>query len=261
MIFKNPINFITGSKNLVSIFDINHNGEKAFYNLKTNKTNYSTGNFKGIISSTTNYSFDSNLLFIGNYNNQLISIDLNSNYDDSFVSPLIDLNSTIGVGNGITQTLVSKNGRYLYVITRKSNEIMILDIRMNLQQCGKLSLPTTTTINNSKFGLTNQRMKADILSDSNGLIWGDINGNIQIWSNSELGMDSIADKVLEKSHDSPVSCVSVNPEMSDIIASCSGTRFMNLDNDSDSDDDDNYQTNDKEMECSVKLWKLNDNST
>lgn len=77
-------------------------------------------------------------------------------------------------GTGITQTMWSKCGRYLYVVERKSNGILVYDVRVT----GKL-----VSWLEGRQAHTNQRLGVDIFEGKDGAeIWaGGMDGTVRVW--------------------------------------------------------------------------------
>jgi WD40 repeat protein len=81
-------------------------------------------------------------------------------------------------GTGITQLLWSPCGRYLYVVERKCQGMLVYDIRVTGQLLGWLQ---------GREAVSNQRMKADIIavgeSESHEIWAGGTDGLMRIWKN------------------------------------------------------------------------------
>ena len=80
-------------------------------------------------------------------------------------------------GKGITQVLWSPCGRYLYIVERKSDGVLVYDIRVTGQLVGWLE---------GRKAMTNQRLKADVVAGSeNGPpeLWaGGTDGVLRVWT-------------------------------------------------------------------------------
>lgn len=80
-------------------------------------------------------------------------------------------------GGGITQVLWSPCGRYLYVVERKSDGILVYDIRVTGQLLGWLE---------GRKAMTNQRLKVDLvpgIDDGPPEIWaGGTDGMVRMWT-------------------------------------------------------------------------------
>ncbi|KAA8650953.1 uncharacterized protein ATNIH1004_003644 [Aspergillus tanneri] len=79
-------------------------------------------------------------------------------------------------GRGVTQLVWSPCGRYLYIAERKSDGVLIYDIRVTGQLLGWLE---------GRNAITNQRMKIDIVPTRQGEsheIWaGGTDGYMRLW--------------------------------------------------------------------------------
>lgn len=86
-----------------------------------------------------------------------------------------EANRAIG-GKGVTQLLWSPCGRYLYIAERKSDGVLVYDIRVTGQMLGWLQ---------GRKALTNQRMKIDVVpsgKDGAHEIWaGGTDGFLRGW--------------------------------------------------------------------------------
>jgi telomerase Cajal body protein 1 len=89
------------------------------------------------------------------------------------VAEAADEHAKIG-GTGITQTLWSACGRYLYVVERKSNGVLVYDVRV----MGKL-----VAWLEGRQAITNQRLGVDIYEGQNGMeLWtGGTDGRVRVW--------------------------------------------------------------------------------
>lgn len=88
-----------------------------------------------------------------------------------------DANRSIG-GRGVTQLAWSPCGRYLYIAERKSDGVLVYDIRVTGQMLGYLR---------GRKAMTNQRMDIDVVSagvDSAHEVWaGGTDGFMRVWRN------------------------------------------------------------------------------
>jgi hypothetical protein len=89
-------------------------------------------------------------------------------------------------GMGITQTAWSNCGRYLYVVERKSNGVLVFDVRVT----GKLLAWLE-----GRSANTNQRLGIDVFEGQDGVeIWaGGVDGIVRVWEGvgkSEGGIET-----------------------------------------------------------------------
>lgn len=149
--------------------------------------------------------------------------------------------------NGVTQLIWSKNGRFVFVLSRQSTTIPVLDARMGFAQVATLG---------GYKGMTNQRLSACIavFHSSQYLFTGSTDGTVCRYDDKALmGMD--CDRPLDswQAHgsESNISSVSANPltevdrDLPLVLASACGQRATM---------DDTADFSNKE--CSIKLWSL-----
>lgn len=89
------------------------------------------------------------------------------------IAEAADLHAGIG-GTGITQTLWSACGRYLYVVERKSRGVLVFDVRVTGQLVAWLE---------GREADTNQRLGVDVFeADGGPEIWaGGVDGIVRVW--------------------------------------------------------------------------------
>lgn len=89
------------------------------------------------------------------------------------IAEAADRHAAIG-GTGVTQTLWSACGRYLYVVERKSNGVLVYDVRVT----GKL-----VAWLEGRHAYTNQRLGVDMYEGKGGTeIWaGGTDGTVRVW--------------------------------------------------------------------------------
>lgn len=158
--------FLAGfERNRVCLYDINRSSPI----WATQSTRKSSGSHahRAIVScfdeSTSGMLFKSSMRVYGTYKNELSVVDPRT--PSSF--HLHKLTS----GKGIIQILKSVNGHYLYIITRNTNVIDILDIRQPSRRLNVLTLP---------FKMGTQKFKAS-LSAVSGLHMGTTDGSLLNW--------------------------------------------------------------------------------
>jgi WD40 repeat protein len=174
-------------------------------------------------------------------------------------------------GGGISQTLWSPCGRYLYVVERKSRGILVYDVRVTGRLVGWLE---------GRAAETNQRLGVDIFSAAQGQIkgadqtemWaGDVDGVVRVWKwsgfSDEGGEVGLTPEKEWRAHESAVSGVATHPSGT-VVATCSGQRqeVNGFGDESDSDSDDSSEEfealvpNTKKREIlpdsSMKIWGI-----
>lgn len=89
------------------------------------------------------------------------------------IAEAADLHAGIG-GMGITQTLWSGCGRYLFVVERKSRGVLVFDVRVTGQLVAWLE---------GREADTNQRLGVDVFEAEGGVeIWaGGVDGIVRVW--------------------------------------------------------------------------------
>lgn len=179
----NPNHFFAGSHSLLSIFDINRNGEGPFNKIPTtssnrNKSVGSQMGMKGIVSTLGINS--EGILAAGTFSRW---VGLYDSYGRG---------GTVGVfkvgcdddlaetgkyhGTGITQVIWSLCGRYLCVVERESSGVGVWDVRVTGRRLAWLR---------GRCAKTNQRLEADVFGTE---VWaGGTDGKVKVWE--KLGVD------------------------------------------------------------------------
>lgn len=184
--------FITGSQSLISIFDVSRPGNEPMASVKTGprKSNASWSNptlsLRGLVSAL---AIDSqyNVLAAGTLSRQVGLYDSAGSGEcvATFSIDATDAEETIA-GTGVTQLAWSQCGRYLYIAERKSNGLMVYDIRRSGQLLAWLC---------GRNALTNQRMAFSMGTDTSfGAydVWaGGQDGKLRRWSNAHMREGSI----------------------------------------------------------------------
>ncbi|KAI9869591.1 MAG: hypothetical protein M1830_005321, partial [Pleopsidium flavum] len=174
--------FVTGSDSLICCFDISRSGKGPITRMPTipSKRKKIVGGgvgMKGIISALA-WSTDT-ILAAGTFTRSVGLYDSGGQGDCIAVFSVAheanDTETQIG-GSGITQVLWSPCGRYLYVAERKSNGIIVYDIRVAGKRLGSLQ---------GRKSDTNQRLGVDIVQTEQGHeIWaGGTDGVVRVWQN------------------------------------------------------------------------------
>lgn len=187
--------FVAGSNKTISLFDINRQ-------LPILETSSKAGITSCITPNNSQFSTN-NGVYTGSFSSKIQQLDSDLNLIQS---------TSVEAGNGISQLLVSSNEKYLYVISRNSSVIDILDVRMGLKQVSSLS----------GFSSGNQRVKGDVLPSSQGLVIGSDDGKLLWYKDAELGIECQADHI--QLSESSISSVSINPKEPSILAIGVGDR-------------------------------------
>ena len=177
-------NIIAGSNNLVATFDVTRpgHGPSSLFattpSRRSGKLNGSIG-LKGIVSALSIESA-SKVLAAGTFSRHVGLYDAAGQGESLGVFKVEgnEADGRIG-GSGITQLTWSPCGRYLYIVERKSDGIMVYDIRKSGQLLSWAE---------GRMAETNQRLSVDLFSSSNAdgdlELWaGGVDGNIRVWEN------------------------------------------------------------------------------
>lgn len=177
--------FISGSKNLLAVFDVSRPGEGPMSLLPTAhsrrahkpSSSMSIG-MKGIVSALS-IETTSSVLAAGTFSRH-VGLYSASGQGESLGVFRVDGNEAdcrVG-GGGITQLRWSPCGRYLYIVERCSRGVMVYDIRKTGQLLSWAE---------GRSAETNQRMGVDLHTSADGglEIWaGGVDGRIRIWKNT-----------------------------------------------------------------------------
>ncbi|KAL1960417.1 hypothetical protein VTO42DRAFT_7716 [Malbranchea cinnamomea] len=217
--------FLTGSDSLICLFDVSRPGKDGpISRLPTipSKRKKIVGGgvgMKGIVSTMADNPAGDGILAAGTFTRHVGLYAAHGSGDTiaTFSVAGTEADRHIG-GTGITQVLWSPCGRYLFVVERKSDGILLYDIRVTGQLVGWLE---------GRKAMTNQRMNVDVFSGRNGgpiELWaGGTDGIVRVWTNPS---ESVSEKkpVWEKHiHDDPISSVIVHPT-GNVVATCSGQK-------------------------------------
>lgn len=167
---SNPSTLLAGSENQIALFDINRPGdmpETTLYTTPAKGAPMTSERMKGIISAMGMSS--GGILAAGTFSG---GVGL---YDSEGSGSTISVFDTEGRGGGVTGLKWSPDGRYLYVISRRSSEILVYDVRVMGRLCGFME---------GFKGETNQRINVDVMS--NGEVWaGGTDGIVRVWDKDE----------------------------------------------------------------------------
>lgn len=187
---------IAGSQSLLSIFDISQPGQEPLQSIQTgprrvkdDRWNPSTS-IRGIISTLV-IEPASNILAAGTFSRQIGLYEASGRGEciGAFTIAGSEADKDIG-GSGITQISWSACGRYLYIAERKSDGIMVYDVRKSGQL---LSWCKGRNAN------TSQRLGFDVAQADGGVeLWGGgLDGIVRIWKeiHAQEGAVSVHDEL------------------------------------------------------------------
>ncbi|KAE8145698.1 guanine nucleotide-binding protein [Aspergillus avenaceus] len=238
--------FLTGSDSLICLFDVSRSGSDGpvtWMPTIPSKRKQTVGGgvgMKGIISAMAVNPTGDGVLAAGTFSRQIGLYDSNGAGQSlgTFSLAKTDANRHIG-GRGITQLLWSPCGRYLYIAERKSDGVMIYDIRVTGQLLGWLE---------GRKANTNQRMKIDIVPINQGAsheIWaGGTDGFMRVWRDPTQTVGAQTPVWEWKVHDDSVSSTVLHP-MGSVVATSSGQRHY---------EDESSAT--QGYDNSVKVWSM-----
>lgn len=176
--------FLTGSDSLICLFDISRPGKDGpvtrLPTIPSKRKKIVGGGvgMKGIVSAMSIESGGSGILAAGTFTRHIGLYGSNGSGDmiGTFSVAGTAAERRIG-GKGITQVLWSPCGRYMYVVERKSDGILVYDIRVTGQLVGWLE---------GRKSMTNQRLDVDIVAindNSSSEIWaGGTDGYVRMWT-------------------------------------------------------------------------------
>jgi hypothetical protein len=172
------------------------------------------------------------------------------------VAEAADSNAGIG-GTGITQTLWSACGRYLYVVERKSKGVLVYDVRL----AGKL-----VAWLEGREADTNQRLGVDVFDGKGGMeVWaGGMDGVLRVWQGVGKKEGAVESEWEWRAHDDPVTSTAVHSSGT-VVATCSGQRSIpdeGVDGNTSENEEDVEQMREhstkptRSPDNSIKVWSL-----
>lgn len=177
--------FLTGSDSMICLFDVSRpgtGGPISWMPTIPSKRKQIVGGgvgMKGIVSALAINPSGDGILAAGTFTRHVGLYSSNGSGEllGTFNVAKTDANRSIG-GRGVTQLAWSPCGRYLYIAERKSDGVLVYDIRVTGQMLGYLC---------GRKAMTNQRMDIDIVSagvDSAHEVWaGGTDGFMRVWRN------------------------------------------------------------------------------
>ena len=172
--------FLAGTDCLIALFDVSRNGEGPTMRMPTipSKRHKMKGGgvgMRGIISALSVQSEDG-MLAAGTWTRWVGLYDtagVGGTVATWSIAEAADDHAGID-GTGITQTLWSPCGRYLYVVERKSRGVLVYDVRV----MGKLAAWLE-----GREADTNKRLGVDVFDGQEGVeIWaGGTDGVVRVW--------------------------------------------------------------------------------
>lgn len=256
LVFSSPTTFLAGTDCLITLFDVTRNGEGPLTRLPTipSKRHKMKGGgvgMRGIVSAlglqpTPVEDTGQGILAAGTWTRSVGLYDiggLGGTVATWSVAHAADVEASIG-GTGVTQTLWSSCGRYLYVAERQSDGVLVYDVRVT----GKLVAWLT-----GRCAETNQRLGVDVFEGSNGPeIWcGGTDGVVRIWEGVGLREGEQRCTSSWKAHDDSIGSTVVHSSGT-VVATCSGQRAKVDDIASDSSGDESTDEDDRSSITSTK---------
>ncbi|KAJ5567992.1 hypothetical protein N7450_010478 [Penicillium hetheringtonii] len=244
--------FVTGSDSLICLFDVSRPGTDGpiswMPTIPSKKKQIVGGGIgmKGIVSAMASNPTGDGILAAGTFTRNVGLYSSNGDGESlgTFNIAKTEANRDIG-GKGISQLLWSPCGRYLYIAERKSDGILVYDIRVTGQMVGYLR---------GRKAFTNQRMNIDIVpsgNDGSHEIWaGGTDGFMRVWKDPAYTVGSQDPDTEYRVHNDTVTGAVFHP-MGTVVATCSGQRPQTQ------DDEDYDSTNSGNWgENSLKVWSM-----
>ncbi|PYI23111.1 WD40 repeat-like protein [Aspergillus violaceofuscus CBS 115571] len=243
--------FLTGSDSLICLFDVSRPGNDGpvttMPTIPSKRKQVVGGGvgMKGIVSALAVDPSAQGILAAGTFTRHVGLYDSHGSGQSlgTFSIAKTEADPHIG-GCGITQLLWSPCGRYLYVAERKSDGVLVYDIRVTGQLLGWLQ---------GRKALTNQRMKIDVVATGQGdshEIWaGGTDGCMRVWQNPTYNPGAQEPKWEWKAHDESVSSTVVHP-LGNVAATTSGQRYFA------DEPDDGIPPSNSQIDRSLKVWYM-----
>lgn len=227
LLWSSSAHFLAGTDCLVALFDVSRNGDGPISRMPTipSKRHKMKGGgvgMRGVVSALSMQpsleNADAGMLAAGTWTRWVGLYDMagmGGTVATWSIAEASDVHAGVG-GSGITQTLWSACGRYLFVVERKSRGVLIFDVRVT----GKL-----VAWLEGREADTNQRLGVDVFGAETGSeIWaGGTDGIVKVWEGAGMTEDAVQKSWEWKAHDGPVTSVAVHASGS-VAATCSGER-------------------------------------
>lgn len=175
--FINENNFIAASRNIISVFNTDCSNPISTIKLKSKQNNINYGLISCVENCFTDSSENRDLFYFGTYLNMFSMLDIRN--ENVIHTRSLALHKK---QNGIYQIL--QKDSYVYVLSRKSNEIPVLDKRMNYALVKKLKNWQTENADRKSNELMNVKNNG-VITPSGKLVVGNQFGQIKIWNLSE----------------------------------------------------------------------------
>lgn len=278
--FSSGTHFLTGSDSLIALFDLTRNGSGPVTRLHTipskrHKVKGGGVGMRGIVSALSLQPVSSSsdpaaesLLAAGTWTRWVSLYDasgLGGTVANWSIASAADSEAKIG-GAGVSQTIWSPCGQYLCVVERKSNGVLIYDVRVTRKLVGWLE---------GRPADTNQRLGVDVFgAEGKGPceVWaGGTDGILRVWRDVAMNEGAKKPDWEWTAHESAVSGTVVHPSGM-VVATCSGERGLDSDSEtsetgSGSESDENGQSDCDSgrgssksehgiPDNSIKIWRL-----
>ncbi|KAG9247075.1 WD40-repeat-containing domain protein [Calycina marina] len=219
--------FLTGTDCLIAVFDVSRSGANTgpvsrFPTIPSKRHKMKGGGIgmRGTVSALSTSPSDDPLLAAGTWTRWVGLYDsggMGGTVATWSIAEAADKVAGIG-GAGVTQTLWSSCGRYLYVVERKSDGVLVFDVRVTGKLIGWLE---------GRNADTNQRLGVDTFSADGGMeVWaGGGDGIVRIWEGVGLTEGGVKRNWEWKAHDDPITSTVVHGSGT-VVATCSGQRQL-----------------------------------
>jgi WD40 repeat protein len=264
--------FLTGSDSLICLFDVHRSGAQgpisSMPTIPSKRKQIVGGGvgMKGIVSALAVNPTGDGILAAGTFTRHVGLYNSNGSGESlgTFSIAKTEANPDIG-GRGITQLVWSPCGRYLYIAERKSDGVLVYDVRVTGQMLGYLR---------GRKALTNQRMKIDVVPsgpDGSHEVWaGGTDGFMRVWKSPEYSAGGQDPDAEFKVHDGKKAVLLYEPPMliytdavssaifhpmGGVVATSSGQRRYDMDDSSDEDDLGSTKGA-RTIDNSLKVWSM-----